>query len=156
MSKGPAKGKGRGGPAKGKGKGPATGYSWSQFEVTHGARSPALVEPRARELAPEVLEANAHLDAARDGAAVFRYAVTLARVERVYRWLSEQDDAVFVDEEAGKPHGVFERLEKWETQADRAEERLAIAPLTRAKLGLQRVRGEALVEHLRRVYGGES
>lgn len=128
-------------PGEGHG-GPARRYSWPPFEpgntaaVTHGARSDRLVEARARELAPGIFEANPHLDGVRDGAAVWRYAVTLARIDRVYRWLSEQGDPVFADLEAGAAHGIYERLERWERQADKAEERLAIAPLTRARLGL--------------------
>lgn len=124
---------------------PARSYSWPPFEpgnkaaVRHGAQSPELVEPRALELAPLILEANPHLDAVRDGSAIFRYAVTLARIERVYAWLAERDDAVFADIEAGEVHGVYLRLEGWERQADKAEERLAIAPLTRARLGLDMI-----------------
>jgi hypothetical protein len=104
--------------------------------VRHGAHSPELVEARARELAPQILGANGHLDAMRDGAAVARYAMALARVELVYRWLAEQGDPVFADVDAGVAHGIYERLERWERQADAAEDRLAIAPLTRARLGL--------------------
>ena len=61
------------------------------FPTTHGAKSDKLVLPRARELVPEVLEANPQLDPQRDGPAIFRYAVILSRIERVYRWLGEQD-----------------------------------------------------------------
>jgi hypothetical protein len=131
------------------------GYSWPPFEpgnlagLKHGARSDRLVLPRARELAPDVLEANPHLDAARDGAAVFRLAVTYARIERVYAWLAEQSDPVFEDADAGEAHGVYERLERWERQADSAEERLAIAPLTRARLGLDTLRAAALSDEER-------
>jgi hypothetical protein len=130
------------GPGRG---GPARGYSWPPFQpgnkvrLRHGARDPALVEPRARELVPSILEANPHLDAGRDGAAVYRYAVALARIERVYRWLSEQPDPVFADERAGAVHAVYERLERWERQAERAEQQLAIGPLVRTKLGLTRL-----------------
>jgi hypothetical protein len=132
-----SKGAGHGGPAR--------GYSREPFKVgnkaavRHGAQSPELVEARARELAPEVLEANSHLDVARDGAAVFRYAVTLARIERVYAWLDERDDPVFEDERAGEVHAVYSSLERWEAAASRAEQQLAIAPLTRTKLGLDRL-----------------
>lgn len=69
----------------------------------------------------------------------------LARIERTYRWLVEQGDAVFADAKA----------ERWERAADSAEDRLAIAPLTRAKLGLDRMRGAALADHLAEHYGGE-
>ena len=47
------------------------------------------------EIAPIVFSANPHLDPERDRAAVSRYAVLLARIERVYDWLSAQTDAVF-------------------------------------------------------------
>jgi len=104
--------------------------------ASHGAFRPAVIGKRAAELAPEILEANAHLDAVRDRPAVMRYAVLLARIERVYRWLAEQADDVFSDTDDGEAHRIFERLEKWESGADRAEDRLAIAPLTRARLGL--------------------
>jgi hypothetical protein len=114
--------------------------------VTHGAGSPRLVEARARVLVPVIFGANPHLDATRDGAAVFRYAVTLARVERVYAWLSEQGDPVFVDVDAGRAHGVFDRLERWERMADACESQLAIAPLTRAKLGLDLLQARRSLE----------
>ena len=135
-------------------RGPARGYTWPPFEpgndaaTTHGANSPAKVEPRARELAPLILDANPHLDPMRDGAAVFRYSVTLARIERVYAWLAEREDAVFDDTESGTTHGVYERLERWEKQADAAEERLALAPLTRARLGLDQLRGAQAIEEV--------
>lgn len=116
--------------------------------MTHGARSDRLVEPRAAELTRPVFEANPHLDPARNGPAVWRYAVVLARVERVYCWLEEQDDPVFEDSDAGKVHGVYERLERWERAASAAEAELAIAPLTRARLGLDHARGRALLDNL--------
>ena len=43
---------------------------------------------------------------------------------------------MFSNRQDRKAHGVYERLERWERQADGAEERLAIAPLTRARLGI--------------------
>ena len=129
---------------------PKRGYSWAPFAMghtvnqKHGARNDRLVEPRARELVGAIFESNNHLDEVRDGPAVFRYGVALARCERVYMWLCERDDVVFSDVEAGAVHAVYERLEKWERQCDNAEERLAIAPLTRARLGLDRMRAEAM------------
>jgi hypothetical protein len=137
---------------------PARGYSWpprdgtfeegNQAAVKHGARSPALIEPRARELMPAIFEVNPQLDESRDGPAVMRYAICLARIERVLAWLSEQDDPVFEDVGSGKAHGVYERLERWERQASESEDKLAIAPLTRAKLGFDRLRAEATAEEL--------
>lgn len=77
----------------------------NQRALQHGAHAVELVEARARGLAPQVLEANPHLEPGRDGPGVRRYVIALARCERVYAWLAEQDDAVFVD--AGKVHGVY-------------------------------------------------
>lgn len=102
----------------------------------HLAYSDALVIPRARELAAQVLDANQHLDAQRDGPALARYAAVLARVERVHAWLAEREDPVFADLEAGTVHRCYERLERWERQAADAEHRLAIDPFTRSRLGL--------------------
>ena len=80
--------------------------------------------------------AHPHLDLRRDGPAVWRYnAITLARIDRVNAWLSERDDPVFSDLEAGEPHKVFERLSRWEKQASADEERLGISPGARVKLG---------------------
>ena len=128
---------------------PASGtpaHGTREFLPTHGARSEKLVMPRAREIVPDVFDANPQLDPQRDGPAIFRYAVVLARIERVYTWLSEQDDAVFMNMDAGRVHGVYDMLTRWETQAENAENRLAIAPLTRARLGLDLQRAQANAE----------
>jgi hypothetical protein len=105
----------------------------------HGAQSAALVNPRARELAEQVLSVHTHLDSGRDGPAVARYAVALARVERVYQWLGAQDNEVFANVETGETHAVFGRLERWERECEAAERALAIAPLVRVKLKLTQV-----------------
>lgn len=107
-----------------------------QRGLTHGARSDRLVKPRADRLAPAILRANSHLDVTRDGPAVRRYALILSRMERVHAWLFEQADPVFASAEDGEIHAVYERLERWEAAAERAEKNLALSPLTRAKLGL--------------------
>jgi hypothetical protein len=80
------------------------------------------------------LDVNPHLGSIRDRAAILRYATNLARIERVYAWLDEQSDAVFADSRRGKVHPVYERLEKWEAAADRAEGRLALSPRVRLEL----------------------
>lgn len=128
---------------------PARGYSWPPFEadntaaVTHGARSPRLVTDRAEQIAPSVLDAHPHLDACRDGPAVMRYAMLLARIERVYAWLVDRDDVVFDDAETGKAHGIYQSLDKWEAGAAREEDRLGLSPLSRTKLGLDKLRAAA-------------
>lgn len=138
MTPTPAKGVGHGGPAR--------DYTWPPFEpgnevaVTHGAYSPEIIGERARELTPHVLEANRHLDPGRDGPAIFRYCELLARIERVYAWLSQQDDPIFRDSAKGKTHGIFERLERWERAAGATEDRLGISPVARSRLGLNEMR----------------
>jgi hypothetical protein len=124
------------------------GYTWPPFEegnaaaATHGANSLKLVEPHAREIAPAIFTAHPHLDPARDGAAVWRYAITLARIHRVNVWLAQREDPVFADLEAGAPHKVFERLDRWERQAAADEERLGLSPGARVKLGLDLARAK--------------
>jgi len=106
----------------------------NQRAATHAAYGD--VSSRAHELAEQTLAANGHLDARRDGPAVVRYGALLARIERVHRWLAEQADDVFVDVDAGRPHAVLDRLDRWESAAAAAEHRLAIDPLTRWRLNL--------------------
>jgi hypothetical protein len=104
--------------------------------LTHGADSAVLVTPRADELAQQVLAAHPHLDAAKDAHAVARYALLLAKVERVQMWLHEQPDEDFSDRETGAFHAAHEHLDRWEKRCEHAEHRLAIDPYTRSKLGL--------------------
>lgn len=103
--------------------------------VTHNALG-RDVEERGAELVAPIFAANPHLDPQRNGPGVLRYAVLLTRIDRVHRWLDEQSDPVFKNVRAGRVHGVYERLERWERAASLEEDRLAISPLTRAKLGL--------------------
>ena len=108
-----AKGKGTGGPKTSAKKG-------DRIALKHGASEKKavtrdLVVPRAQELQPGVFETNLQLDPTRDGAAVFRYCVALARIERVYNWLAEQDDEVFADMTDGEVHAVYKwyRHSRW-------------------------------------------
>ena len=55
---------------------------------------------RSHGAAPQVLEANPHLEPERDGPGIRRYVIALARCERVYAWLGEQDDAFAAGAEA--------------------------------------------------------
>ena len=103
--------------------------------LKHGAYSEELVTTEARELVPEIFELHPHLDR-RDSPAVARYAIALARCERIYSWLAGQADPVFADLDAGQVHAVFGRLERWERQASDCERELAISPRERAKLGI--------------------
>lgn len=108
-----------------------------------------MVRPRADRLAPAILRAHPHLDVVRDGPAVRRYAMILARIERVHAWLAAQSDAVFSDLAAGDVWRVYERLERWEAASERAEAQLALSPATRTRLGLEQAQGKRLLAHMR-------
>jgi hypothetical protein len=111
--------------------------------LTHGQESPrvvgAVIEPRARELVPQIVEAHGHLDARRDGPAVLRLAMVYARLEHAYAWLAQQGDELFADRKAGKVHGLLGRVGIWEAAAGREEERLAISPRERTRLKLDKL-----------------
>ena len=151
---------------------PARHYSWppfrpgndvgEQFEPgntaarTHGANSMALVEPRARELGTRIFVVHTHLDIDRDADAVARLAMALARIERVYWWLSEQDDPIFSDPKKGKAHPIFERLERFEREARQAEAQLGMSPLARARLGLDAMEAKRRMASLDDFRGGDA
>jgi hypothetical protein len=111
--------------------------------MVHGlgsaAVTAAVIEPRARELAPRIIDAHPHLDARRDGPAVTRLAFCYARLEHAYRWFAEQPDELFKDRENGTVHGLLGRVTVWEASAGAQEERLAITPRERARLKLDRL-----------------
>jgi hypothetical protein len=111
--------------------------------MTHGLGSPRVIgeviEPRAKELVPQLIAAHDHLDAVRDGAAVLRYALKLARLEHAHRWLAEQSDELFADRGKGAVHGLHGRIEMWERSAAAEEERLAISPRERTRLKLDKL-----------------
>lgn len=91
------------------------------------------IEARARELTPQIIKSHAHLDVAHDGPAVYRLAMLYARQEHAYAWLRRQPDEMFSDGSTGDVHGLLGRLEKWEAQAGREEERLAITAQDRER-----------------------
>jgi hypothetical protein len=127
--------------------------------LKHGldsGRFTRLVDEHAPTLAMTVFEQNPHLDPARDGASVLRYVRTFARVEYAHAWLDDQPDPLFVDPEQGKVHPLIERVEHWEAALDKRERQLAIAPLTRAQLGLTIAQGRSLVERMADDYEREA
>lgn len=118
--------------------------------LVHGLDSERVlkgeIEPRAHGLVPGIIEANPHLDPRRDALAVYRYALALVRLEHAYTWLAEQSDELFADRTKGIVHGLYSRIERWEAQASRDEERLAISPRERTRLKLEQVRGRLLLQ----------
>ncbi|HMH48515.1 MAG TPA: hypothetical protein VK538_12480 [Solirubrobacteraceae bacterium] len=134
---------------------PAAAEPGNTRAMTHGAQS-QLVEPLAAAIERETWDSNPHLDRQRHGGpggGVCRYARARARVSLVYAWLDSRSDfdsgadEVFSDREKGETWAVFERLEKWERQCDAAEAHLAIAPLTRARLGMLTAEAFDLAKH---------
>lgn len=101
--------------------------------LKHGAWG-REVDGLAHELEPALYEDNKHLDPRRNAPAVYRYLTLLVRIELVYRWLGTRKDPIFSNRRTGKAHAIYERLERWENQASKEEDRLAISPLTRARL----------------------
>lgn len=116
--------------------------------LKHGAFSSRLIDEWAPDLAVAVFEANPHLDAQRDAPAVHRYVNVWARHLRVSAWLDEQADPLFADVGEGRVHPVVNRVERWEKQLDGMERQLALAPLTRAQLGLTLAHGQSLIERM--------
>jgi hypothetical protein len=113
----------------------------------HGARSDRMVAPRAAELVDELFAAHQHLDRARDHALVTRYALALAHVERCHEWLANQKDSVFSDVKRGVFHGVFDRLERWERQCDRCEQRLGLDPSSATRLNVGKAQTFSLAKY---------
>ncbi len=113
--------------------------------LKHGAYGRAPLK-QAEALVPGIFEVNPHLDPARNGPAVERYAVLLARIDHVNEWLASRADPVFANRRTGKAHAIYDRLTEWERTASNEEDRLAISPLTRARLGLDTARAFDLAQ----------
>lgn len=117
-------------------KGPARGYSWPAFEsgntaaVTHGAKSPALVEPLAAELAAGVVALAPWLAAPEFVHAVRAWGRAEARCELLDRWLAERGPL----DEDGKPRPAAEFLIRAERLAGELRRSLGLDPASRARL----------------------
>lgn len=118
----------------------------NQHAATHGAfgRSP---EEQAEQLIEPIFQANPHLDRVRNGPQVARYAELLARIDHVHKWLATRADPVFSNRRTGAAHRIYNWLGQWERTASQEEDRLAISPLTRAKLGLDTAKAFDLAAH---------
>lgn len=117
-------------------KGPARGYSWPPFEkgnaaaVTHGAQSPAKVEPLAAELAAGVVALAPWLAAPEFVHAVRAWGRAEARCELLDRWLAERGPL----DEDGKPRPAAEFLIRAERLAGELRRSLGLDPASRARL----------------------
>lgn len=125
---------------------PRRGYSWEPFKpgnqvaLTHGAYSDRLVGPRALEIAQHLTEDGAfpgYLAEPRYRPAVLAYCTTLARLERVERWLEAQaaEGVPLELAENGEVRGATRLLMDLERQAERHRQALGLTPLAAARLG---------------------
>ena len=106
--------------------------------VTHGAYSDRQVLPVAGRLLDELLPTlPAYLQEARYAPAVRAYALVLARIERVERWLEAQADKGGIPEidGDGEVRSAMRLLLQLEAQADRHRQGLGLTPLASARLG---------------------
>lgn len=117
--------------------------------TTHGARSDLLIAPRAAELRDHLAGLiPAHTDS--DAPAVTLLAWQLARIERANVWLDEHG----LLDGAGVPRPVLRVLSTWENSASRLCDALGLTPTSRARLGLDLSRAEAVqAERLRSAEG---
>src|SRR5450759_3675356 len=115
--------------------------------LRHGGYSERIIGPRAAEIVEETFAAHVHLDRGRYAPTVCRYATLRARHERLDEWLTSKSDSVFDDVDEGTFHRVYERWERWGRMLDAQEAHLAIAVLTRARLGLVTAQVFDLAKH---------
>ncbi len=99
--------------------------------LTHGAWSPAVVEPKALEILEAVRPTVTWWTAA-DEPAVQSWARTEARVQLIHAWLVERGSELDAD---GEPLGAANMLTRLEKQAESLRNRLGLDPLSRARLG---------------------
>lgn len=117
--------------------------------VTHGAKAELIIAPRAAELR-EHLRSIVPAASPADEPAIALLAMALARVERANEYLA---DCGLLDGD-GMPRPVLKVLSTWENSAARLCDHLGLTPTSRARLGLDLARGEAVVtDRLRSVEG---
>jgi hypothetical protein len=151
--------KGSGIPASGI---PARGYSWqsakkgSALALKHGAMSPRLRDPLAKQLVGQLMaEANepgskvSYLAEPSYRAAVGRWADAEAVVQLLQNYIVEQGAL----KEDGDTRPALDALRNWSTLAANLRARLGLDPLSRARLGKD-ITGSAL--DLARLWAAES
>ena len=110
----------------------------NELATKHGAYSDRRVLPVAEHLLEDLLPTlPAYLQEARYAPAVRAYALVLARIERVERWLEAQADEGGIPEidDAGEVQSAMGLLLKLEGLADRHRSSLGLTPLSAARLG---------------------
>ena len=116
---------------------PPRGYKWAPFQpghtltLTHGARSPRVLEPLAASFIESVSESVTYLGDPSYRPAVERWAVAEARALLYERWLLDHEDLE-------NPDGLEwcrNELHRWQKRASDEADRLGLTPLARARLG---------------------
>jgi hypothetical protein len=116
---------------------PARGYRWrdawpgNDLAVTHGAYSPAKIEPRAGELVAVQVAVAPWLKVV-DMPSVWAWARTEAAIERVSDWLAARGGEL---DRAGDIRPAADLLARLEARAESQRSRLGFDPLSRARLG---------------------
>jgi hypothetical protein len=135
-----------GGPASGL---PARAYSWPPFAVGnraalhHGAFSPRVFEPLARELAAGLLAARPALEPY--GFAVAAWAEAEARAALLREHLASRG---MFDEHGGVRDGPLRWLVQFEKRAEAGRRRLGLDPRSHAELLRERAEATRSVEDL--------
>jgi hypothetical protein len=148
-------GAGHGGPAKGDGAGPPSGIparGLRRFEegngagLRHGAYSSRAIAPVAEEIEAALAEMVAGTPAAAPSFAAARgaLALRLARLQKVREWIDAQHDGSPLDA-AGDPLAAAKLETELLAGIEKSLDSLGLTPTAAAKLGVDLVRGEALV-----------
>ena len=107
--------------------------------VSHGATSARRVQELVDEYVPRIFELNPQLKPELHTGAVIRYAKQLARLALFYDHQEQLPHPLFADAKRRRTHPWLERLERAERGVASDERDLGIAPITRHRLGIERV-----------------
>ena len=139
----PSRPRGHGGPAHGKREPFKPGNVVGQ---RHGANSPRLVGPLSDELRQDIAEMIQDTPAAAPqfAVAVGALATKLARLQLVSTWLSDNGPL----DETGEPRPAVRFELELLASVEKSLDALGLTPTAAARLGVDLVRGESLVEHM--------
>lgn len=99
--------------------------------LVHGAKSPRVVEPVAREIAEQVKQAAPYLQDAKYAAMVESFATTQAQLRLLHAWLAQRG----LVNRKGRPWGAADLLVRLERLALEQARELGLTPRSRASLG---------------------
>ena len=117
---------------------PPRRYSWPPVEagntvsLKHGARSPRIYEPLARDLLEQVRPAVTWWTTA-DEPTIWAWAIVESRAHLIRTWLEDRGSEV--DEETGDVLGASRQLDRLDARCESLRSKLGLDPLSRARLG---------------------